>query len=69
MRPKPCLVKIKSDDWRMAELIGIFQYSNVVDPSPFIGGHSGGVIAFPVAVVRIGDELKEVSVASIKYNE
>ena len=38
-----------------ADLYGVFQLSTVIDPSPMIGGHSGGVIAYPVAVVDFGD--------------
>ena len=38
-----------------ADFYGIFQLSTVIDPSPMIGGHPGGVIAYPVAVVDFGD--------------
>ena len=38
-----------------ADFYGVFQLSTVVDPSPFTGGHPGGVIAYPVAVVDFGD--------------
>ena len=38
-----------------ADFYGVFQLSTVIDPSPMIGGHPGGVIAYPVAVVDFGD--------------
>ena len=38
-----------------ADFYGVFQLSSVIDPSPMVGGHSGGVIAYPVAVVDFGD--------------
>jgi len=52
-------------------LVGIFQKSMVVDPSPMLGGHSGGVSAGPVAVVRIGDYLEEVELIdlTLRYRE
>ena len=47
------------------ELIGVFQYSQPIGESPFIGGHSGGVVAYPVAVVKIENELKEVPINKV----
>lgn len=38
-----------------ADFYGVFQLSTVIDPSPRIGGHPGGVVAYPVAVVDFGD--------------
>lgn len=31
---------------------GFYQESNVIPPSPLVGGHSGGVIAYPVAIIE-----------------
>lgn len=31
---------------------GIFIRSRVVEPSPMIGGHQGGTVAYPVAVIE-----------------
>lgn len=40
-------------------LIGIFQYSEVLNPSGLVGGHTGGMIAYPMAVVRTDNKLME----------
>lgn len=49
------------------ELIGVFQYSKPIGESPLIGGHTGGVVAYPVAVVKIKNELKEVPINRVTY--
>lgn len=50
-----------------AELVGVFQYSEVIPPSPMLGGHTGGVIAYPVAVVKHDDKLKQVRLTDVEY--
>ena len=40
--------------------LGVFQRSQVLDPSPLLGGHSGGVVAFPVYVVQVGNDILEI---------
>ncbi|MEB6549101.1 hypothetical protein MXL46_08325 [Heyndrickxia sporothermodurans] len=65
---KNCYVKIKSEIVE-AEFIGVFQHSQVIDPSPMIGGHPGGVIAFPVGVVKLGEELLEVRISAITFKQ
>lgn len=52
-----------------AEFIGIFQRSNVIDPSPMIGGHPGGVNAYPVAVVKLNGKFKEVKPSEVIFHE
>lgn len=49
---------------------GFYQESNVIPPSPLVGGHSGGVIAYPVAIIenRRG-KLMEVEATSIQFVE
>ncbi|MDM5207072.1 hypothetical protein [Cytobacillus kochii] len=37
--------------------MGSFQFSKEIEPSPMIGGHPGGVIAYPEAVVKLSNEL------------
>ena len=37
------------------KLLGVFQYSDIIEPAVALGGHSGGVIAYPVAVVEFED--------------
>lgn len=51
---KKCVVISNSKKYT-ADFYGVFQISTVIDPSPMIGGHPGGVIAYPVAVVDSGD--------------
>nr|WP_259547956.1 hypothetical protein [Heyndrickxia oleronia] len=63
---KNCCVKIKSE-LTEAEFIGVFQYSKVIDPSPMIGGHPGGIIAYPIAVVKLNGKLKEVKLSDITF--
>lgn len=49
---------------------GFYQESNVIPPSPLVGGHSGGVIAYPVAIIE--DEkgnVMEVEATSIQFVE
>jgi hypothetical protein len=66
---KTCLVSVGKDRWEKAEFHGFYQFSNVVDASPFAGGHPGGVIAYPVALVEIDGELKEVRAFLVKFEE
>lgn len=65
---KECYVKVKTV-WVEAEFVGLFQYSNVIDPSPMIGGHSGGVIAYPIAVVKLDGKFKEVKPSNVTFQE
>jgi hypothetical protein len=49
---------------------GFYQESNVIPPSPLVGGHSGGVIAYPVAIIE--DEkgnVMEVEAMKIQFVE
>lgn len=47
------------------KLLGIFQVSDVIPPSNLVGGHAGGVIAYPVAII----ELESGDVKSVYPNE
>lgn len=62
-----CKVKIGNDVLE-GTFLELFQYSDVLPPSPMIGGHPGGVVAYPVAVVRVGNELKQVKLKDITFN-
>lgn len=55
------------DGMKEGELIGVFQYSRPVGESIMVGGHSSGVVAYPVAVVKVDDKLTEVPVNSVHY--
>ena len=51
------------------KFLGVFQRSEVLGESPFIGGHKGGVVAFPVYVVMVGDDILEIKDCSrIKFD-
>lgn len=65
---KECYVKIKTELVE-AEFIGVYQYSRVIEPSPMIGGHPGGVIAYPIAVVKLNEKLKEVKLSEITFKQ
>ena len=46
------------------------EYANVIEPSPMIGGHPGGQVKHPVAVVEYADGAVDVVVASeVKFTE
>lgn len=68
MEGKTCFVLHKKE-WVEAEYMGLFQFSQVIDPSPLIGGHPGGVIAYPVAVVKINDKLVEYGTHAVKFSK
>lgn len=63
---KDCYINI-NDDLVEGEFVGIYQYSNVIDPSPMLGGHDGGVIAYPIAIVKISGKLKEVDISELTF--
>lgn len=62
---KKCKLKVYDEfgheTQKVANFHGIFQKSYIVKPSPMIGGSSGGVVAYPVAVVEFDKRLFEVS--------
>lgn len=51
------------------EYIGVFQISGVIGESPMIGGHRGGVVAYPVVVAKFGDVLKQLKLNSVRLVE
>ena len=62
---KKCKLKVYDEfgheTQKVANFHGIVQKSYIVKPSPMIGGSSGGVVAYPVAVVEFDKRLFEVS--------
>ncbi len=63
-----CYIKTKLGQEK-AKFIGVFQRSDVVAPSPMVGGHPGGVIAYPCAVViEESGQLKEYPVGMISFD-
>ncbi|MEI3605948.1 hypothetical protein SPD48_09620 [Pseudogracilibacillus sp. SE30717A] len=55
-----CYIK-DGEDLIEAEFIGIYQHSRVIEPSPMLGGHPGGVIAHPIALVRVNNRFRQVN--------
>lgn len=51
------------------EFMGVFQSSVVLDPSPLVGGHSGGVMAQPVVVVKHEGELKQFNLNKVRFKK
>lgn len=62
---KICEAKI-GDKWVEVPFHGIFQYSAVIAPSAMLGGHNGGVVAYPVAIVDIEGYLVNKELNSIR---
>ncbi|MFS0952439.1 hypothetical protein ACFC3A_12545 [Enterococcus thailandicus] len=59
-------------EWVNAGLYDFYQYSEPISPSPMVGGHPGGVVAYPCAVVRLeSGEFKTVKAnqVSMKLEE
>ena len=49
---------------------GFFQRSMVVEPSLVLGGHDGGVMAYPVAIIETEEgEVLEVGAMKIQFKE
>lgn len=53
---------LSGDKRTEVEFIGIFDVSRVIEPSPFIGGHNGGVISGPIAVIVVPHSLENCKV-------
>jgi len=54
---------------KQVEFLGVFQYSSVVPPSALAGGHNGGVVAYPMALVIKDGEVIKVNVENICWEE
>lgn len=50
----------------VAELYVFFQFSSIIPPSLRIGGHNGGVIAYPVAVIGDRGHIRQIKINRIK---
>lgn len=58
---------VKETKWVKAGLYDFFQFSKPIEPSLLKGGHPGGVIAYPVAVVRVeSGEFKTVRANEVR---
>lgn len=63
-----CKVRVRKE-FVDAEFVGVFQYSDVMTPSVMIGGHRGGLVSYPVVVVRIGIMLKEFRLSDVIFED
>ena len=61
-----CIWKVHGET-KEVEFMGIFQRSKLVGESPFIGGHPGGTVAGPVAVIKAFGTLMEVDIDSLQF--
>lgn len=64
---RPCIIKIE-----VGEVRGIFHcwehISEIIEPSPLKGGHSGGVVAATVGLVELDDgSIIKVYPTSIRF--
>lgn len=59
----------KRDSWIEAKCYGVFQYSTILKESFMVGGLSGGVIAYPVAIVEDENGLQQVELYRVKEIE
>lgn len=59
----------KKDSWIEAKFYGVFQYSTILKESIMVGGLSGGVIAYPVAIVEDENGLQQVELYRVKEIE
>lgn len=54
-------------EWVKAGLYDFFQYSEPIAPSVMIGGHPGGVVAYPMALVRLeSGEFKTINANKVR---
>lgn len=54
------------EDWIPAKFYGLYERSHIVPSNLMKGGHQGGAVTFPVAVVEDSDGLHEVEVWRVK---
>lgn len=62
-----CLLQTGKDEHMEVEYVGVFQRSRIIDASPLRGGHSGGVVAGPVAVIKRNGRLEEVDLNKLSF--
>lgn len=62
-------VVISKEDYyvRVDMFLGVFQRSEVIGESPMVGGHSGGQISYPVAIIVLDGEVKEVAPETLRF--
>lgn len=47
--------RVIETEWRAADLYDFYQFSKPIEPSMMIGGHQGGLVAHPVALIMFKD--------------
>ncbi len=65
---RPCMVMFGGIK-REGTFHGIYQFSKTHGASAMIGGFSAGIDAYPVAIVEVSGELKEVRVSSVCFTD
>ncbi|HBM4033898.1 TPA: hypothetical protein LWL02_002448 [Listeria innocua] len=55
----------KKEVWKEAEFLGVYQYSFVKQGN--LIGEIGGVVAFPVAVVNLNNELLQLNIHYVRF--
>lgn len=63
---KKCMYKNSNNELVTAVFYGIFQFSEVLRPEVWVGGHQGGERAYPLAVVMEEDGINYVDPINIK---
>lgn len=63
---KKCKYKNSNNDLVTGDFYGFFQFSEVVNPLPWVGGHQGGERAYPLAVVMEENGINYVDPIDIK---
>lgn len=65
---RPCLITLGGIKQK-GTFHGIYQYSKTHGASALVGGFSAGTDAYPVAIVEVSGELKEVRVSSVFFTD
>lgn len=70
-RLRPCYARINKGDRKRKALFHSWGFvSNVIDPSPMITGHPGGVVAHTMGIVELEDgRIFEVMPENIQFVE
>ena len=63
---KKCKYKNSNNELVTADFYGIFQFSEVLRPQLWVGGHQGGERAFPLAIVMEENGINYIDPLDIK---
>ena len=68
LETRPCLITLGGIK-KQGTFHGIYQYSKTHGASALVGGFSAGTDAYPVAIVEVSGELKEVRASSVCFTD